>query len=211
MSKSENWPISEDLLSNIFPLVFEHDNKFSSPWSLLDYLLDQLEKQVKEDKIGKNVSISKYSLIDGPVWIEDNVTIDAFTSIKGPTFIGKGAYIGNNSLIRQSMIGKNTLIGFATEIGRSVISNNCMFHRNSFLDSLACSKTSLGGWTGTANIRLDKKEIQGKEKRGVIIGSNTSLGAKCEIMPGVFIGSNCIIGPNKVIFKNISDNTKLIK
>ena len=42
---------------------------------------------------------------------------------------------------------------------------------------------------------------------GVIMGENSKVGINCSLMPGKFIGSNCQIGPNSVVFENIEDNT----
>ncbi len=207
----ELWPVSDEFYNRgLFPFLHQI-KKFASPWDLLDYILEQLHEQVTETIIENNVTISKHSTVVGPVWISENTIIDDFTSIKGPAFIGKNTYIGSNCLIRQSVIGERNLVGFSTEIGRSVIANSCKFHRNSFLDSLACSETSLGGWTGTANVRLDNNKIHGKNKRGTILGMNTRVGAKCEMMPGVLIGTGCVIGPNKTIYSNVSDSSRLMR
>ncbi len=210
MNPSRMWPVFNNISLSFLKTLnipSEPIDKFNSPWELLDYLLEELQRKLIETKMGIKLSISENALIEGPVWIGNNVTIESFTSIKGPTFIDDDTYIGSNCLIRQSIIGKGNLIGFSTEIARSVIADKCKFHRNSFIDSLACNGILLGGWTGTANVRLDNKKIFGKERRGVIIGSNTVLGAKCETMPGTIIGSNCIIGPCKTIYEDIQDNT----
>jgi len=40
----------------------------------------------------------------------------------------------------------------------------------------------------------------------IIIGEKTKIGTKVNIMPGKFIGSNCKIFPNSIVFENIGDN-----
>jgi len=75
----------------------------------------------------------------------------------------------------------------------------------------------MGAGTITANIRIDRGEIKsvvkgekigtGLKSFGCVMGENTKTGVRCTFMPGVFIGSNCLVGPKSVVFGNIKDNT----
>jgi UDP-3-O-[3-hydroxymyristoyl] glucosamine N-acyltransferase len=49
----------------------------------------------------------------------------------------------------------------------------------------------------------------GLKSFGTVIGENTFIGTKVNIMPGKFIGSNCFIYPSLLIKENIKDNTIL--
>jgi len=43
-------------------------------------------------------------MINGPCIIEDDVIIDDFCKIVGPTYIASGGFIGMSSLVRKSML-----------------------------------------------------------------------------------------------------------
>lgn len=219
MNDNKTWPIKLTDVEKTFEKYFNLDFDIQTPWQLLDYILESLEKTVIESNISEKAKISKYVNIEGPVLIEDNVVIESFTTIKGPTIIREGTYIGNNNLIRHSLIGKNNIIGSTIEIGRTVILNNCTFHRNVVIDSFISDNVMFGGTSDTANARLDKKTIRtltkkgmentNKTKLGTIIGKGTKIGGKSLFMPGILVGEDCIIKPFQMICKNVQDDTVL--
>ncbi len=65
----------------------------------------------------------------------------------------------------------------------------------------------------TGNVRIDRGEIRPKVKGsevstnmnsfGAVIGHDTRFGIHACVMPGVIVGSNCVIGPNTVVMKNV--------
>ena len=107
------------------------------PWDFLKLIQKVLCDNIKDTIISPNASIAKSSIIEGPCIIEDGVTIDDFCKIKGPTYIGKGSFIGMSSLIRNCMLGEKTRIGFNCEIARSYFAgHDKMAHQNVILDSV---------------------------------------------------------------------------
>lgn len=48
------------------------------------------------------------------------------------------------------------------------------------------------------------------ERRPVVIGDNTFLGANAVVLMGVTIGSNCIIGAGSVVTADVADNTCVV-
>jgi len=85
----------------------------------------------------------------------------------------------------------NTHIGHLSYVGDSIIGENC----------------NLGAGTITANYRLDAKTIKMKikdkvvdserTKLGAVLGDNVKAGINTLFMPGVKVGCNSWIGPNK--------------
>lgn len=153
------------------------------PWDLFP-VLEYLAKKAKNKiYIGKNCEISPNCHLRGPVSIGDNCKI------------------GNSVEIKNSIIGDNTKVPHLSYIGDSIIGNDC----------------NIGAGTITANLRFDKKTIKSKvkgnlidtnfEKFGCVLGNNTQTGINVSLMPGVFIGSNCQIGPASLVRENIEDNT----
>jgi len=188
------------------------------PWQLFDMQKYLFEKYLKAEidpsvKIGKNINI------EGKVFIGKGVKLFENAVIKGPAYIGDGTVIGNGSIVRENAnIESNSLIGALAEIARSNFQENVHVHSGYFGDSVFGKNTKVGAGTVTANIRVDRGEIfstvngvkvnTGKKSLGCFVGENTKIGVNCSLMPGIFIGSNCLIGPKTLVSENIENNTK---
>jgi len=189
------------------------------PWHLFNlrkYLFDNF----LENKIEKSAKISKNVIIQGKVYIGKGTKIFEGAVIKGPCYIGENCIIGNNSLIREyTDLENNVIIGAFCEVARSIFQEGSTTHSGYFGDSIVGKNTKIGAGTITSNVRLDRGEIFSEVKGekintrlksfGAVIGENTFIGTKVNIMPGKFIGSNCLIYPNSLIKENIKDNTIL--
>lgn len=186
------------------------------PWHILDlteYFLDKVAKR----KISKSAKIAKTAVVDGEVIISDNVRVLERSVIRGPAYIGKGAIIGNNALVRQSIVGEDTVVGFSSEVTRSYVGKSCWFHTNYIGDSVISDNVSFGSGAITANLRLDEEEIYSKisgskintqrNKLGAIIGQGSRIGVNAMIMPGIKIGKNSFVGPGVVLGKDLEDGS----
>lgn len=187
------------------------------PWHLFSvnrYLMNHYLK----NEISNQAIISKTVLISGKVFIDQGVRILEGATIKGPCYIGKDCLIGNNCLVREyTNLESKTWIGALTEVARSIFQEDVHLHSGYFGDSIFGKGCRVGAGTITANIRLDKREIKSvvKGKKintaltslGTIVGKNSKIGINVSLMPGVLIGSDCIIGPNSLVMENIPDNT----
>jgi UDP-N-acetylglucosamine diphosphorylase/glucosamine-1-phosphate N-acetyltransferase len=189
------------------------------PWHLFNlrkYLFDNFLKS----KIEKSAKISKNVIIQGKVYIGKKTKIFEGAVIKGPCYIGENCIIGNNSLIREyTDLENSVMIGAFCEVARSIFQEGSTTHSGYFGDSIIGKNTKIGAGTITSNVRLDRGEIfsevkgekikTGLKSFGTVIGENTFIGTKVNIMPGKFIGSNCFIYPSLLIKENIKDNTIL--
>jgi UDP-N-acetylglucosamine diphosphorylase / glucose-1-phosphate thymidylyltransferase / UDP-N-acetylgalactosamine diphosphorylase / glucosamine-1-phosphate N-acetyltransferase / galactosamine-1-phosphate N-acetyltransferase len=182
------------------------------PWDFLKLIQKVLCENIKDTIISPNASIAKSSIIEGPCIIEDGVTIDDFCKIKGPTYIGKGSFIGMSSLVRNCMLGDKTRIGFNCEIARSYFAgHDKMAHQNVILDSVIGQGVWLGGYSGTANVLLNRQNIRyelngqlvdtGTNHFGAVVGNNCSVGAAVIILPGRQVPSNSIIQAGTIFGK----------
>ena len=121
--------------------------------------------------------------------------------------MGKKVIIGNNALVRDSIIEAGSVIGYSAEIARSYIGPNCWFHANYVGDSILEGNNSFGSGARTANLRLDEKEIvPGRIKLGAIVGVNSRVGINASLMPGVKIGSNSFVGPGLILNGELADD-----
>lgn len=199
-------------------VMVPYDGPFASlkyPW----HVLDVMEALLRETTLstGEGCDIRSNVVIEGPVYIGNNVKIFEHTKITGPAYIGDNTIIGNNNVIRQSVIGANCVTGFNTDITRSYIGDACWFHSNYIGDSVIERNVSMGSGTVLANLRLDEGEIfstvKGKRistqrvKLGSIIGKDVRIGVNTSIMPGVKIGRGSFVGAGMMIQADIPDDS----
>jgi carbonic anhydrase/acetyltransferase-like protein (isoleucine patch superfamily) len=185
------------------------------PWDFLDMIQKTLQEEITHTVISPSASIAKSSIIDGPCIIEDDVTIDDFCKIKGPTYISKGSFIGMSSLIRNCMMGNETRIGFNCEIAKSYFAGNTKIaHQNVILDSIIGKNVWFGGYSGTANVLLNRRNIRydiggngklvdtGTDHFGAVVGNNCAIGASVIILPGRQVPHNTVIQAGTIVGKN---------
>jgi bifunctional UDP-N-acetylglucosamine pyrophosphorylase/glucosamine-1-phosphate N-acetyltransferase len=162
--------------------------------------------------VSPNVNVATTSIIRGPCLIENDVIIDDFCKIIGPTYIGSGSFIGMSSLVRKSVLGCNTRIGFNCEIGRSFFEGHDMIaHQNVILDSIIGEDVWFGGYSGTVNVTDDRKNVRyqigerlmdtGTDHFGAVIGNHCAIGASVTILPGRQIPPNTVTQAGTVIGK----------
>ena len=174
------------------------------PWDFLNSSQKILHEEVTESKISETASIAKSSVIEGPCIIEDDTIIDDFCKIKGPTYIGKGSYIGMGSLIRNCIFCPDTKIGFHCEVGKSYFAgNDKVSHQNVILDSIIGQNVWFGGYSGTANVQLNRQDVKyrigdtlvdtGTDHFGAVVGNNCAIGASVIILPGRHVSANSVI------------------
>lgn len=186
--------------------------KFQYPWEFLEIIQDLLRNEVTHSIISNRASIAKTAIIEGPCIIEDNVVIDDFAKIKGPTYIGSGSFVGMGSLIRNSMLDYNTNIGFNCEIGKTYFAGNAKIsHHNVILDSMIGKNVWFGGYSGTANVLLTRKNVQyringnlidtGRNHFGAVVSNNCSIGASVIILPGRKIPPDSILPAGTIFSK----------
>ncbi len=185
------------------------------PWDFLRAVQDVLHNEITHTVISPMATIAKSSIITGPCIIEDDVIIDDFCKIIGPLYIGSGSFIGMSSLVRKSMFGINTRIGFNCEVAKTYFEgHDRIAHQNVILDSIIGRNVWFGGYSGTANVLLDRKNVRyqighdlvdtGTDHFGAVVGNNSTIGASVIILPGRHIQPNTIIQAGTIVGKKLS-------
>lgn len=188
------------------------------PWHVLSVMQYFLENQ--EPKIDRTAKISKTATIEGNVVIGKNATVFNHAVVLGPVYIGEGAVVGNNCLVRESMIGKNCVIGYTTEVTRSYFNRDVWTHTNYVGDSVVSSNVSFGAGTVIGNLRFDEETIKvnikgkridtGASKLGAMIGNGARLGINSSTNPGIKIGRNCFVGANVLLSRDLPDEKMVL-
>lgn len=187
------------------------------PWDLLN-IKNYLFKKLKRS-ISSKAKIAKSAEVIGEVFVEDGVTIMEKVVIKGPCYLGKNSFVGNNAILRGGIdIGENAVVGANMEIKNSILMNDSTTHSGYIGDSIVGRKCKIAAGFLTANVRLDRASVTTiiKEEKidtqlkmlGVAIGDNSNIGIKVTTMPGIIIGRSVTVGSSTTVMSNISDNTK---
>lgn len=188
------------------------------PWHLFDFqthYFSQLHSyQAKTAQIAETAFIDE---TQGPVYIEEGVTIGHAAHIMGPAYIGKDVLVGSFAFIRGSSIEKGCVIGSYTEIARSIIMANTNIHFAYVGDSIFGEEINVGAGLITANKRLDREIVPvtvkgtrvstNRSGLGCLIGDQAQIGIRVSIMPGVMIGHGATVFPGQVLYQNVEAQT----
>jgi bifunctional UDP-N-acetylglucosamine pyrophosphorylase/glucosamine-1-phosphate N-acetyltransferase len=190
------------------------------PWHLFATLQKKLNPSDFKTRIAKSAKIGKNTVISGKVIIGEGTKIGPNTTINGPCYIGKNCDLGASNVLRGPLsLEDGVKTGAFMEIKESIIQASTHFHSGYLGNSLIGRDCRFGAGFVVANRRIDRQNIFSHVKGekidtdltyfGTVIGSNTKVGIQVGVMPGVFIGSHCVIWPGNLVFNNVPDNTML--
>jgi bifunctional UDP-N-acetylglucosamine pyrophosphorylase/glucosamine-1-phosphate N-acetyltransferase len=179
---------------------------YKHPWDLFNINQHLMDKLITNRIVEDEVEISDRAEISGNVWLCKGVKVFGGACVNGPVYVGPGSVIGNNALVRNyASLGAGCTVGFSTEVKRSIIGDNCLFHMNFIGDSIISDNCMFGAGSITANFRFDEKAVSttiegkkvssGERKLGAIVGEKSKMGVNSILAPGVKLGPNSIVGP----------------
>ncbi len=198
---------------------------YKGPWKALKYpwhVLDVMEyflAKIKGQVIAESAIIAPTATLIGDVYIGENVKIFPGAAVVGPAYIGANTIIGNNALVRQSMVLNGCNVGFTTEVARSYVSDHCDMHACRVLDSVFASGVNFSAGCTTANLRIDHGYVSstvkgsridsGRDKLGAIIGQDSFLSVDVMTMPGVKVGARAQVGPGTHVRDDVRDGSRI--
>ncbi|MDP6657734.1 MAG: sugar phosphate nucleotidyltransferase [Nitrospinaceae bacterium] len=174
------------------------------PWEILQANRIILDSWT-ESSIARSAAMESNVTIQGVVNIEEDVVIKAGAVLEGPCSIGRGTYIGNNSLVRSyTSIGSKCSVGYGVELKNCVVLDNSGIGRLSFVgDSVIGENVDLGAGCMTVNRTVDWQKVQVKNgktsfpsglvKLGAFVGDGVTIGAGNTIQPGT------VVSPGKIL------------
>ena len=188
------------------------------PWNLFEVSELLFKSENFKDHISKTAKIGENVVLNGPIFIGENVAIGGNTIINGPCFIGDNCQIGTNNVFRGPVnLERDVNTGAFMEIKNSIVQEGTHFHSGYVGDSIIGKDCRFGAGITTANRRNDRGDISSviKNKKmntlrtslGITVGNNTRFGVNVSAMPGILIGSNSLIGPNSTVMKNVPSDS----
>jgi bifunctional UDP-N-acetylglucosamine pyrophosphorylase/glucosamine-1-phosphate N-acetyltransferase len=195
---------------------------YEGRWAALKYpwhLLDVMEMLFERWASGAESPGPDYTEKDG-VWYGRDVKVYNGGFAAAPALLDHGAVIGNNALVRSSIVGPNSVVGFGSEVARSYLGAHVELHHNYVGDSVFGNNSSMGWGATTANFRLDGRTVpsrvrqervdSGRMKLGLMLGEGAKIGVNTSLMPGVKIGAGAIVGANLRVSRDIPDGARLL-
>ncbi len=190
------------------------------PWSLLKlskHLLSHVTKPVIKGVVEEGVRIK------GGVIIEEGAEVRSGTYIVGPAYVGREATIGPNAYLRPyAVVLKGAHIGFNVEVKESIVMERTHIAHQAYVgDSIVCEESNLGAGTILANLRFDDANVRyvvkgrledtGRRKFGAVIGARVKTGVNVSTVPGVKIGACSWINPGLTIYRDVPPCTHVVR
>jgi NDP-sugar pyrophosphorylase family protein len=206
--------LSTLLTDHDFAALRYHDywQKLKYPHYVLDVMQLFLEKRLTSYR-APSAQISPQAVIEGTVYIDEDVQIEAGAIIKGPVYLGPRTVVSNHCLVRQAMIEADVVTGFGSEIARSYVGPGCALHHNFIGDSVLEARINPSYGTVTTNFRLDKQTVTLKlpdqnvpttrTKLGALIAADVFCGVQTIFLPGVTVGAGAHIYPQTVVHRAV--------
>ncbi len=160
-----------------------------------------------EVSIHPNASLDPFVVIDtrqGPVTIDANAQIQAFTRLEGPCHIGRGSQLFRANVRSGTTIGAHCRVG--GEVGQSILHSHVNKYHDGFLGhSYVCPWVNLGAMTTNSDLKNDytpvKVPIAGElidsheTKVGAFIGDHTKTALGSLFNTGSSIGVMSLVLP----------------
>ncbi|MEE4310668.1 MAG: DapH/DapD/GlmU-related protein [candidate division KSB1 bacterium] len=160
--------------------------------------------------VGKNVTFGQNVVLRHPhkirigdnVVIDDNVVLDAKGQDNNGIEIGDNVFIGRNNILNckngNIVLKDNVNLGFNCQIFSAS-------HVELGMNALIAAYCYFIGGTHTFE-RIDVSPLeQRRESKGIILRENIWLGSNVQVMDGVIIGRDAIIGTSAVVNDDIPE------
>ncbi len=141
----------------------------------------------KKAKIGNNVEIGNYCVIEEDVIIGDNTVIEHYVELRKGTKIGENCYIDSRvSSSGNNVVGNNVTVRFDSILARGVEVG---------AGTYICPRVM------TNNLNTEQGQIGGAK-----IGTNCFIGTNTVFQHGINIGDDVITGAMSFVNKDIPNN-----
>ncbi|MBE2184340.1 MAG: NTP transferase domain-containing protein [Anaerolineae bacterium] len=188
------------------------------PWHVLDVMQVFLSR-ISGQQIASSAFVAPTASVVGNVFIGENAKIFPGAAVVGPAYVGANTVVGNNALVRGSMVLDRCEVGFTTEIARSYVAEGVAMHACRVLDSVLMPGVNFSAGCTTANLRIDHGDVgsrvkgnklsSGRNKFGAVIGEKAFIGVDVMTMPGVKIGARAEVGPGTHVHQDIPDDMRV--
>ena len=177
----------------------EYLEQFTYPWEAIPGISDYILK------LGPTLDKEKFEEISEHVWVAKSAKIAPSAYLGAPLIVDEEAEVGHCAFIRTSaIIGKGAYVGNSTEIKNDILFNGVQVpHYNYVGDSVLGNRAHLGAGVICANLRLDKGNVivtlpEGKvntnmRKLGAMLADEAEAGCNSVLQPGTILMKRSIV------------------
>ena len=133
--------------------------------------------------IGKGSRVGPGAVLEGPLWIGEDVDVRVGAYLRGGCFVGNGCVVGANVEMKRAIL----------------LDGSHAAHLNYVGDSILGRDVNLGAGVICSNFRHDGDEIAipwnggrlstGRRKLGAIVGDGVAVGCNAVLNPGTIVGA----------------------
>lgn len=194
----------------------------AAPWTLLGAPLDALLAALPVERIdgrvspgaqllGERIVIGKGSrighgvVIEGPIWIGEEVEIRPGAYLRGGSWLGDGAVVGANTEVKRAIFLPRAHAPHLNYVGDSILGRG----------------VNLGAGTILSNFRHDGRDIRipcpggplvtGRRKLGAILGDGVATGCNSVLHPGCVVGAGTHLYPGVQLRAGVYPARSVIK
>lgn len=186
----------------------EYLEQFTYPWEAIPGISDYILK------LGPTLDKEKFDEISENVWVAKSATIAPSAYLGAPLIVDEEAEVGHCAFIRTSaIIGKGAYVGNSTEIKNDILFNGVQVpHYNYVGDSVLGYKAHMGAGAITSNLKADHSLVvvkdnydtqesieTGIKKVGALLGDYAEIGCNSVLNPGTVIGRNSNVYPTSCV------------
>lgn len=198
MKRGINVISTTDLYDYNGSLVYDMLDKTEYPWQALPLINGFIIHCISEGLYG-------YKKFRENIIIGKNVTIEDYSTIKGPCIIGNNTVIRSGAYIRENVIIlDDCVVGNSTELKNCILMEHVQApHYNYIGDSILGCGVHLGAGVICSNLKNNKQSVCIGEQKidtlmrkvGAFIGDGADIGCSCVLNPGTVIGKNTVVYP----------------
>ncbi len=206
-------------LPQVFAAAFDGER----PWALLDAPLAELLGALPSAQIlgrvhpgahllgdrivlGKGSRIAPSAVVEGPVWIGEDVEVRVGAYLRGGCWVGDGCVVGANVEMKRAILFPGAHAAHLNYVGDSILGRD----------------VNLGAGVVLSNFRHDGREIviptregeklaTAKRKLGAILGDGVAVGCNSVLNPGTIVGARTQIYTGVQLRSGIYPADSLIK
>jgi bifunctional UDP-N-acetylglucosamine pyrophosphorylase/glucosamine-1-phosphate N-acetyltransferase len=204
------------------PAAFAAGFDPAAPWALLGEPLDALLAALPVERIdgrvspgaqllgerivvGKGSRIAHGVVIEGPIWIGEDVEIRPGAYLRGGSWLGDGAVVGANTEVKRAIFLPKAHAPHLNYVGDSILGRG----------------VNLGAGTILSNFRHDGRTIgiphdgtllaTGRRKLGAILGDGVATGCNSVLHPGCIVGAGTHLYPGVQLRAGVYPAHRVIK
>ena len=180
-------------------------SQFTYPWEALAGIADYIKE------LGPTLDKDIFEEVSENVWVAKSAKVAPGAHLGAPLIVDENAEIGHCAFIRTSaIIGKGAYVGTASEIKNDIIFNGVQVpHYNYVGDSILGYKSHMGAGSITSNVKSDKTLVvlkdgenelpTNRKKVGAVLGDYVEVGCNSVLNPGTVIGRHSNVYPTSCV------------